>query len=268
MDFMNKKALPFLAVIVVVVIALSFSLSRKSPGEPQTPSGEIPLSGAPAGTPRPSGGDSPKSGTPGAPAPKPAASPSSPTVLSPASGEKWVSGENHDIRWSKAVGRTGAMYLVDAKSGSTVGWIHISLGINQTSFTWNTKDVALSRTNPLKKEIGAGEYVLRLTFDGPVPDIKSGQFSIIHAIQAEIPTGTITIKNFAFTPASLTVKKGDRVTIVNQDSVTRQVQVYNIFSYAIAPGASQTFDTAVLFPGPYPVYFSDYPEVRMTLTVQ
>jgi plastocyanin len=62
---------------------------------------------------------------------------------------------------------------------------------------------------------------------------------------------TVVIKNFAFSPASLTVKKGTKVTWMNNDAATHTVTATdngNTFSSgSIAPGCgtfSFTFNTA------------------------
>lgn len=54
---------------------------------------------------------------------------------------------------------------------------------------------------------------------------------------------TIAIKNFAFKPASLTVKAGSTITWINQDSVVHNVVVDNVTSPDLAKGDkwSKTF---------------------------
>lgn len=57
---------------------------------------------------------------------------------------------------------------------------------------------------------------------------------------------SVTIQNFAFTPSSITVKKGTKVTWTNKDNVTHTVnetdgQSGGPNSGDIAPGASYSF---------------------------
>lgn|SRR3989344_2129478 len=42
--------------------------------------------------------------------------------------------------------------------------------------------------------------------------------------QTEVETGTITIKDFSFSPDTLTVKQGAKLTWLNQDSVTHNIK--------------------------------------------
>ena len=67
-------------------------------------------------------------------------------------------------------------------------------------------------------------------------------------------TGTsITIKNFAFSPSTLTVAAGARVTVHNDDSATHTVSaVSGAFNTGdVAPGGTVTF-TAPATAGTYP----------------
>jgi plastocyanin len=77
---------------------------------------------------------------------------------------------------------------------------------------------------------------------------------------------TVTIKNFMFEPASVTIKVGDSVTFKNEDSVAHTVNGANFQSGDIAPGASysQTFDKA----GTYQYACSIHPQMTGTVVVQ
>ena len=85
---------------------------------------------------------------------------------------------------------------------------------------------------------------------------------------------TVTLQNFAFNPASITVPKGAAVTWVNQD--TADHTIVNDAQGSIAPGAlftsnplakggsfSYTFDT----PGTYPYHYSIHPSMKGTVIV-
>jgi plastocyanin len=57
--------------------------------------------------------------------------------------------------------------------------------------------------------------------------------------QAE--SNTITIQNFAFSPATLTVKKGTTITWTNQDSAPHQIKSNSFNSPKLATGQSFSF---------------------------
>jgi len=69
---------------------------------------------------------------------------------------------------------------------------------------------------------------------------------------AAVSGTSITIKNFAFSPASLSVSPGARLTVHNEDAATHTVtSVSNAFNTGnVAPGATVTF-TAPTTPGTY-----------------
>ncbi|GAA1943153.1 cupredoxin domain-containing protein [Kitasatospora viridis] len=78
----------------------------------------------------------------------------------------------------------------------------------------------------------------------------------------------ITIKNFLFAPAALTVHPGDRVTVVNEDSTahTATATDKSFDTGDIAPGTSATF-TAPAKPGSYPYICTIHQYMHATLTV-
>lgn len=82
---------------------------------------------------------------------------------------------------------------------------------------------------------------------------------------------TITMKNFAFNPPSLTIRPGTTVTWVNQDSATHTV--------VSDTGAPEAFSSASLqnggmytytftAPGTYSYHCSIHPSMKGTITVQ
>lgn len=89
-----------------------------------------------------------------------------------------------------------------------------------------------------------------------------------------VPTAaanSITIKNFAFSPAMLTVKAGSVVTWTNQDSVTHTIASdsgYPVLftSDPVASGASYTF--TFIQPGTYNYHCSIHPSMKGTIIVQ
>jgi plastocyanin len=91
----------------------------------------------------------------------------------------------------------------------------------------------------------------------------------------QLPEGsTVTIQNFAFTPASVTIPKGTTVTWVNQDTTNHQI--LNDATGTIGQGAlfssnSLTKGTGYSFkfdnPGTYPYHCSIHPQMKGTVIV-
>ncbi len=80
----------------------------------------------------------------------------------------------------------------------------------------------------------------------------------------------ITTKNFAFSPATLTVRAGEKVTVVNEDSVAHTVTATEGKAFdtgSIEGGRSGTF-TAPSAPGSYPFVCTFHPYMKGTLIVR
>jgi plastocyanin len=82
---------------------------------------------------------------------------------------------------------------------------------------------------------------------------------------------TITIKNFAFDPSTLTVKTGTVVTWINQDGATHALasdagSPAAFSSDPLSPGTSYTFTFTQ--PGTYPYHCSIHPSMKGTIIVQ
>ncbi|HYK99372.1 MAG TPA: cupredoxin domain-containing protein [Candidatus Acidoferrales bacterium] len=85
-------------------------------------------------------------------------------------------------------------------------------------------------------------------------------------------TKTVTIKGFAFSPATLTIAKGTVVTVSNQDSATHTFTSGanrtkdGKIDQQISGGndATVTFDT----PGTFEIFCSIHSSMKMTVTVQ
>jgi plastocyanin len=82
---------------------------------------------------------------------------------------------------------------------------------------------------------------------------------------------TITIKNFAFDPSTLTVKTGTVVTWMNQDGATHALasdagSPAAFSSDPLSPGTSYTFTFTQ--PGTYPYHCSIHPSMKGTIIVQ
>ncbi|WP_225448675.1 cupredoxin domain-containing protein [Streptacidiphilus sp. P02-A3a] len=79
----------------------------------------------------------------------------------------------------------------------------------------------------------------------------------------------MTIHNFAFSPATLTVTPGEKVTVVNQDSTAHTVTATGTKAFDtgdVAPGATATFN-APSTAGSYPYICTIHQFMHGTLTV-
>jgi plastocyanin len=80
-------------------------------------------------------------------------------------------------------------------------------------------------------------------------------------------THTVTIENMQFSPAELTVKRGDRVTWVNKDLVAHTATAAHAFdTHDIEPGRS--WSHVMDEPGRYPYVCTFHPAMKATLIVE
>jgi plastocyanin len=90
--------------------------------------------------------------------------------------------------------------------------------------------------------------------------------------QPASPAGnTVTMKNFAFDPPTLTVKPGTTVTWVNQDSASHTVvsdagSPESFSSDTLSTGG--TYTRTFTAPGTYPYHCSIHPSMKGTVIVQ
>ncbi|WP_406448047.1 cupredoxin domain-containing protein [Streptomyces sp. NBC_00876] len=80
----------------------------------------------------------------------------------------------------------------------------------------------------------------------------------------------ITIKDFAFHPASLTVAAGTKITVTNKDAATHTVTATGDKAFdtgQVKSGQTVTF-TAPARPGSYPYICTIHPTMNGTLTVR
>jgi plastocyanin len=90
-----------------------------------------------------------------------------------------------------------------------------------------------------------------------------------------IPAGAATPGNPAYVPADLSVKKGETVTVVNDDNAPHTATSGNgpedagqVFDTSlIMVGASGTIDTTAIEAGEYPYFCTVHPFMKGTLTV-
>jgi len=85
-------------------------------------------------------------------------------------------------------------------------------------------------------------------------------------VPASSQTETVTIKNFAFSPATVTIKAGSTVKWINQDSATHQIKSDLFNSSALNTGDSYefTFNT----PGQYDYTCAIHPSMKGKIIVQ
>ncbi len=85
-----------------------------------------------------------------------------------------------------------------------------------------------------------------------------------------VPAGpnTVTIKDFAFNPPQLTIKKGDAVTWTNQDSVPHQIVADSgeFKSEILSPG--QSFSRVFSSAGAIPYHCGIHPSMKGTVTAE
>lgn len=259
----NKERLTVIVMTIAVLGIITYLLSsppvpegvsQSGGGVSSTLSGES-KNGGTTPTKIPSGGGSTISATM--------------SVTSPLNNNEWVIGETHLITWSKAAGIPGSIYLVNAATGATVGWITPTTATNQTSYSWNTKEVALSRTNPQRKDLATGKYIIKIEFDRkPALRIESAPFSIIYPSQEKFATYNIFLSNFKFNPASLSVRKGDTIVIANKDLATYKfTSIGLVESFSIAQSGVKTINTGPMAPGSYGFYSEAYPTARFNFTI-
>lgn len=82
-------------------------------------------------------------------------------------------------------------------------------------------------------------------------------------------TNSVAIQNFAFSPASLTVKTGEAVVWTNEDSAAHTIvsdtgNEINSLSLSTGQSYSHTFSTA----GTYAYHCSIHPSMKATITVE
>ncbi len=98
----------------------------------------------------------------------------------------------------------------------------------------------------------------------PTPTPSSAPTSEISQENA----GTVTIKNFAFDPATLTISKGTTVTWTNEDSVPHQI-VSDSNAFSSSPlGKGQTYSFTFSEIGTFSYHCAIHPSMKGTIAVK
>ncbi len=170
-----------LIVIVALIPAVIALIAHQSTTAPTTDTATAPAATSTPETATSTATTSPAV-TPTISSTKPAPAPvqqSAIHFITPVAGDAWKLETSNSISWNASSGATGQIYLLDAKTKTFIGVILDSTGPAQTAYTWNTRDVYLSRTNPLKKTILPGNYVMVMSFDqGNLPSVTSPAFTV------------------------------------------------------------------------------------------
>jgi hypothetical protein len=156
------------AIIGVVILAAIILVSFYGGGGPSAPGNSQPstsTSQSTTGAPS-TGGASKSAGNAGGSTGSTVKKPASIIFITPVLGETWKIATPNSIAWSREGGIGGMIELLDAATKKSVGVILNELGPHQTSYAWNTRDLLLSRTNPLKKTVAPGRYLVKISFDG------------------------------------------------------------------------------------------------------
>ncbi len=101
----------------------------------------------------------------------------------------------------------------------------------------------------------------------PTPNPSSSSAPPSHSAKATqaASSATLTISGFAF--SGLTVKPGQKVTVVNDDTAEHTVNVHGAGIDVTVPGSSEATFKAPTDPGDYALTCDFHPDMHGTLTV-
>lgn len=101
------------------------------------------------------------------------------SIITPVGNDVWQIGTQNVISWSKSGGISGSISLLNGTNQKFIGTILPEIGSNQTSYTWNTLNVSLNRSDPSGKDVVPGLYEIEITYDGNnIKPITSFPFTI------------------------------------------------------------------------------------------
>ena len=134
---------------------------------------------------------------------------------------------------------------------------------------------SLPRRRAVPLALGAAAVLLLATAcsngdDEPTSTSPSPATSASSPSSATAGTKTITMENFAFSPANPEVRAGEKITVVNKDSAAHTVTATEGDAFdtgSIAGGKSGTFTTPAE-PGEYDFVCTFHPNMTGTLIVR
>ena len=253
-----------LVVLVIIIMVVPSSSPSAPTDETNTPATNTTETKTPGGTPTtnpptnsPSGSNS-QNQNPTAPI----------SITAPTLDGRFNIGSLNTIKWSRESGLVSALYLVDASTKATVGWITPTITAHQTSYTWDAKDVALTRISGVKKSVVPGKYYMKMKFDGPISEATSNTFYILYPEQDTTFTHNLTIQNFKFFPASIAVRIGEKITIQNKDQNTYTLTPKSFGEkITIAPGETKTILTGSYPEGLQGFYSEKYSATNLSIDI-
>ena len=188
-------------------------------------------------------------------------------IITPALGESWTFGKIHTIRWSTGAGIKGYIELLDASTKQIIGWITPEISSSQTYFDWDTKMVSVGRMDPSRKDITPGNYIIKIVFDGPKSPIESAMLSIISSADEKIITNNnVLIQNGIFAPNFITIRTGDKVIIVNNETALKTIQINNIPVAILSKNSAYVFEPKAA--GTYELRLKEQILAKLTVVVQ
>lgn len=102
----------------------------------------------------------------------------------------------------------------------------------------------------------------------PTPTTTPNSVSATPSPSSDQTTGAVTIQNFAFSPASLTIKKGETVTWTNKDSAPHQIASDNGKFQGPQMSNGQTYSFTFNETGTFPYHCVIHPMMKAAITVQ
>ncbi len=190
--------------------------------------------------------------------------------IRPLLNDQLVIKEGYDIAWSKAPGRAGYITLASALDKKPVGVITSNTDANQTFYRWDGHYVFVGRYSPVRKEVTSGSYFLTFIPDGPgAPSFSSSPFQLVYADQIAYSTHTVTIEKNLFSPATLSVKRGDTIVFTNKDSLGHTLGSSHLGQTYVAPDANFTVNTGLISTvSEVKFYDPNYSAMNFVLTIR
>ncbi|MFA5935841.1 MAG: cupredoxin domain-containing protein [Patescibacteria group bacterium] len=135
-------------------------------------------------------------------------------------------------------------------------------------------DANVNAAMEAEQQNAAGGTMLEGSGEGNLDnDMVGGDAKVNVDVDADVNVGlkthTVAVQNFAFATKTLTMKKGDKVTFTNKDSVAHTATANNeAFDLTLNANSSATLDTSALAPGTYKYYCIPHPSMTGTIIVE